>query len=135
MKRVLVVVGIIERQGRILICRRKKENAALGGYWEFPGGKVETGETLTQALIREMQEELGLAVKPGDALSVIEHQYPAVHVTLHPYLCTVDDGEPRALAADEVRWIDPTTLTEYQFPPANVTMLEEVVARYPRSAG
>lgn len=130
MKRVLVVVGIVERNGRILICRRKKENNSLGGYWEFPGGKVELRESLTEALVRELMEELGLAATVGEALPVIEHQYPAVHVTLHPYYCTATDGEPRPLAADELRWIDPQTLPDYAFPPANTAMIEHVVARY-----
>ena len=128
MKRVDVPIAIIRRGRQILICRRSPDTR-LGGYWEFPGGKVEPGETIEQALERELHEELAIEATPTTALATIEHDYPDIQVRLHPFICIHRAGEPQALACDEVRWIAPADLCNFQFPPANADLLAEVMAK------
>jgi mutator protein MutT len=121
-----VAIGIVEVGGRVLICRRKKETR-FGGYWEFPGGKCESLEEPPECLRRELSEELGLVVEPLHAFPVIEHAYTKGPVRLHPFLCRVISGSPTALASDELRWVEPDRLFEYQFPPANDPLLARII--------
>jgi mutator protein MutT len=122
LKQIRVGLGIVISQGQILICRRKK-NDSFGGYWEFPGGKCEAGETIQQCVQREMLEELAIHVTPVRALAPIEHRYPSAAVTLYPFICRHDSGEPVALCASEFRWVATGSLREFQFPPANVSLI------------
>lgn len=128
MKRIDVALAVILRQGKILICRRKAEDS-FGGYWEFPGGKCEAGESLQDCLHREVREELDITVDIAGPLTPICHDYPRVLLTLHPFLCRHRDGEPKLLECQEAIWVDPAALRDYQFPPANDAMLAEIVAR------
>ena len=137
-KKTDVAIGVLIRwhaeQRQILIARRSSD-VALGGYWEFPGGKVEPGETLHQCVTREFKEEVGLPVHVVKALSVIEHLYPHGMVRLHPFLCYLDTtylsttatnlilSKPQCLAVDEVRWVASHELDQYSFPPANATLV------------
>ncbi len=82
---------------------------------------------------RELLEELDIEVRVGDALTRIDHTYPTVRVTLHPYLCDWTAREPQAISCDEFRWIVPADLPGYAFPPASSTMLTEVMARLAKS--
>ena len=125
-----VAVGILAEpvngHWRVLIARRP-EGGVLGGYWEFPGGKREPGESLERCLIREVREELGLVVCVTDALPAVDHCYDHGRVRLCPFFCQrLDDREPQALAVSEWRWIEPTELDDYTFPPANAALLEHV---------
>ena len=128
-----VAIGIVEREGRVLICRRRKD-ARFGGFWEFPGGKCEASETPSDCLRRELSEEVGLVVEPTHAFTVIEHQYPKGPVRLHPFLCRVVSGAAAPLAADELRWVAPDALSAHRFPPANDPLLAEIV-QYLRTTG
>jgi mutator protein MutT len=128
MKRVDAAIAVVVRRGRVLICQRKSQDT-FGGYWEFPGGKCEAGETLEQCLGRELREEVDIVAKPLAKLSVISHQYPHVHLTLHPFLCEHVLGEPKLIECQQALWIDPSELRNYQFPPANEALLQEVVDR------
>ena len=124
-----VVIAVIQREdGHVLVCQRKPQGH-LGGYWEFPGGKREPGESLEQCLVRELEEELAVRVRPLYALGVIEHDYPAVRVRLHPYLCAHPDGVPQPIACQRVEWIAPPRLLEYRFPPANDALIAQLVRR------
>ena len=124
-----VVVGVVlRRDGHVLICQRKPEGH-LGGYWEFPGGKREPNESLEQCLARELDEELAIRVRPVCALDVIEHDYPAVRVRLHPYLCAHTDGVPQPIGCQRLEWIAPPRLLEYRFPPANDALIAQLVRR------
>jgi 8-oxo-dGTP diphosphatase len=126
-KVVRVAIGIVIARGRVLICRRKK-NDSFGGYWEFPGGKIEAGESGEQAVARELYEELLIRVTPVRALEAIDHRYPTARVILYPYVCRHDAGNPVAIAAAEFAWVEPAALRAYKFPGANAGLLATVAA-------
>jgi mutator protein MutT len=124
-----VVIGVVQRDdGHVLVCQRKAEGH-LGGYWEFPGGKREPGESLEQCLARELEEELAIRIRILFALDVIEHDYPAVRVRLHPYLCAHTDGVPQPIACQRTEWVAPPRLPDYRFPPANDALIAQLVRR------
>ena len=129
MDRVNAAIAIIFRRDRVLICQRKADSH-LGGYWEFPGGKCEAGETFEQCLAREVQEELAITVRPVARLAIIEHDYPDVRVSLHPFICQHEGGEVQHLGCQTSRWIAPAALREYRFPPANEALIEETIAYF-----
>ena len=130
MDTVEVAIGILlDQRGRVLICQRP-DHVSLPGLWEFPGGKRHSGETLEQCVVRELREELEIEVRPVEALSPIQHDYPFARVHLHPFLCTHAGGEPRALACQRFEWIDPRRLPEFQFPPANGPLLRELLQKF-----
>lgn len=126
--RIDVVIGIVTREDTVLICRRPA-HTTFPGYWEFPGGKREAGESLEDCLRRELNEELAIGVEPCAALDVLEHDYPAARIRLHPYLCRLIAGEPRPIACDEVRWVRWDQFDAHQFPPANESLLRQVADR------
>ena len=126
MDRVDVDIAIIARDGQVLICRRR-DDVPLAGFWEFPGGKRERGETAHACLVREVHEEVGIQVRPLRALPVIEHDYPNARVRLHPQLCQHLGGVPRPLGCQQVVWIAPASLRAYRFPPANARLIEQVI--------
>jgi A/G-specific adenine glycosylase len=107
-----VSAGVLRREGRVLIARRR-EGGLLGGLWEFPGGTCEEGEALEACLIREWREELDLQVDVGCALGVFSHAYTHFRVTLHAFECLLEEGEPKILVHDEIRWVRAKDLNEY----------------------
>jgi mutator protein MutT len=125
--RVEVGIGIVVNRGRVLICRRHDDAAdAFGGYWEFPGGKCEPSESPGECVRRELLEELGIEVTPIIPMAVIEHRYPTIHVRLHPFVCRLDAGEPRAISAAQWKWVGCDELRAYRFPEANGELLAEL---------
>jgi mutator protein MutT len=135
MKRLDVVIAVIHDSGKVLICQRRQDDS-FGGYWEFPGGKLERGETPTQCLARELREELAIEVSPTETFPPIEHDYTTARVRLLPYLCTLTHGHPRPLAAQRLEWIEPPRLRDYRFPSANAVLIEQIITRLagPQSA-
>ena len=125
--RVEVVAAIVWRDGKILITRRL-DHAHLAGLWEFPGGKVEAGESLEGALLREIREELGVEIATGPEVFTIEHDYPTKSVRLHFFNCTVIRGEPQPLDVSDLRWIRPAQLGEFEFPPADAELIKRLIA-------
>jgi 8-oxo-dGTP diphosphatase len=113
----LVVAAVIRREGRLLITRRL-EGTHLSGLWEFPGGKVEAGESPVESLRRELLEELGVAAAVGRQMLVVEHGYPERTVRLHFHACQIT-GEPEARLGQEMAWVSPRDLPRYQFPAAD----------------
>lgn len=107
-----VTAAIIHRAGQVLLARRPSQGL-LGGMWEFPGGKLEPGETLAQGLAREIQEELGVVVAVGADFGIYHHGYTHFKVSLHAFFCQLLAGEPRALHASEIRWAQPTALETF----------------------
>ena len=127
MKRIDAAIAIVTRGDKVLICQRKNDDT-LGGYWEFPGGKQEDGETLHECLARELREELAIRARPVTQLTTVEHDYPHVQLRLHPFVCAHEDGEVQHIECQDAKWIDPLTLRDYRFPPANEALIEEVIA-------
>jgi mutator protein MutT len=120
-----IVIAVVERDGMFLIGRRA-EGASLGGYWEFPGGKLESGETPEGAAARECLEETGLEVRVTGAYPTTSHDYDHAAVRLHFLACEVV-GQQHALP-DRFRWVAPGDLRDYRFPPANRELLQLLIA-------
>lgn len=118
-KRLHVAVGVIENaSGQILIARRP-DHVHQGGLWEFPGGKVESGETVRQALQRELHEELGIRALDIQPLIKIEHQYPDLNVLLDVWRIDRFSGQAQGCEGQAIQWVEPELLQAYDFPAAN----------------
>lgn len=129
-KLIHVAAAVIrDSQGRILIARRPADKHQ-GGLWEFPGGKEEPGEGVTDALVRELQEELAIRVTGVEPLIRIPHHYPDKSVLLDVWEVTAFAGEARGAEGQPVRWVTPEALDEYPFPAANTPIIS--AARLPR---
>lgn len=127
-KLVHVAVGaIFNQQGEILIAKRAAHKFQ-GNLWEFPGGKVEAGETAEQALIRELQEEVNLTPKSFTSLMQIEHDYGEKAFLLDVYLVKEFSGTLQALEQQEVKWVLPQAINEYSFPTANRAIIDKLLA-------
>jgi mutator protein MutT len=122
---VVVAAAVIDRDGRYLIARRKPD-AHLGGLWEFPGGKCEAGESLEACLSRELEEELGIAITQPVPFYTVRHSYPEKTVELHFFRCVIAAGEATARDCPEVRWVRPQDFPRYQFPPADIELLQKL---------
>ena len=112
-----------------MICQRPAHKAR-GLLWEFVGGKVEPGETKEQALIRECREELAVTLSVGDIFMDVVHEYPDLTVHLTLFKATIAEGEPEMLEHNAIRWITPSEIPNYDFCPADVEILKEIIKRY-----
>ncbi len=121
-RRTVVTAAVIERDSRYLVARRLR-GTHLEGFWEFPGGKCEPGETHHGCLTREIREELGCEVCVGEELLAVTHDYPGQTVELHFFRCTTS-GTPRPLLGQELRWIARRELRTLEFPPADAELIE-----------
>ncbi|NEO29957.1 MAG: 8-oxo-dGTP diphosphatase MutT [Symploca sp. SIO3C6] len=121
-KRIGVAV-IKNLQGQILIDRRLSQGLH-GGLWEFPGGKIESGETVEQCIKREIAEELGIDIEVGSHLITIDHAYSDFLVTLIVHHCYHRSGIPQPLECEEVRWISITEIDQFSFPEANFKIID-----------
>ena len=128
--RVEAAIAIVVREDNLILVSRRRADDTLGGYWEFPGGKCEEGETLEQCVVRELREELDISATPVRKLDPVEHDYPHLLLRLHPFLCRYDAGEMKFLECETACWIRPADLPQYQFPPANERLIAEVVALF-----
>jgi mutator protein MutT len=124
---IVVAAAIIERAGRWLMARRLK-GTHLEGLWEFPGGKVDPGETLEACLMRELAEELGVESRVGGLRWSTTHDYPAKRVELHFYDCTIG-GEPRPLLGQELRWVSASELAALPLPEADAGLVALLTRR------
>ena len=104
------------------------------GQWEFPGGKVEAGETPQQALVREIQEELAVTVQVGERLDTVEYDYPAFHLHMVCFWCVVTEGEIVLNEAQAARWLDRDTLPQVDWLPADLTLLPKLKATLRQNA-
>ncbi len=117
------VAVITDSEGRILIDRRKQEGL-LGGLWEFPGGKIEPGESEADCVRREIKEELDIKIEVGTKLITIEHAYTHFKVTLNVFNCAYLGGNPKPIECDEIRWVTLDEIDEYPFPKANSQIID-----------
>lgn len=124
-KTVEVVAALIWRGDRFMICQRP-EYKARGLLWEFVGGKVEPGETNEQALIRECREELAVTVSVGELFTDVLYVYPDITVHLSLYHAQIAEGEPVLLEHNDLRWILPEEIPDYEFCPADVEILQKI---------
>lgn len=117
----LAVVAAVLRdgRGRVLLAQRLP-GGHHGGLWEFPGGKVELGETPEAALARELAEELGIEVVVGEEVLAVDHAYPHLRLRLTAYACTLVAGTPRALHCQDFAWVPPADLARYPMPEADL---------------
>lgn len=122
MTRTVVAAAVIRRDGSYFVTRRHA-GVHLEGYWEFPGGKCDPGESLADCLIREIREELDTGIRIGRELLSCAHEYPERIVELHFFECELDD-EPKAILGQEMRWVPQAELQELQFPPADDALIE-----------
>ena len=121
-----VVIGLIWKDGQLLIDQRRPQGL-LGGLWEFPGGKIETGETHTHALRREIREELDIEIEVGAAYMQVEHGFTHFTVTLHVYHCRYQTGVPKARDCQQWKWVSPEELQRYAFPAANRRIITRIL--------
>ena len=120
-----VVAALIWDADKFMICQRPA-NKARALLWEFVGGKVESGETKEQALIRECQEELAITLNVNDAFMDVVHEYPDINVHLTLFNATIADGVPQLLEHNDIKWITVKEIPKYDFCPADIEILKEL---------
>jgi A/G-specific adenine glycosylase len=117
------VAVIWNDRGQILIDRRREEGL-LGGLWEFPGGKIEAGETIEECIKREIQEELGIEIEVGEHLIAINHAYSHFRITLNVHHCRHLSGDPQPIECEEIRWVTLAEIDRFPFPKANAQIIQ-----------
>jgi mutator protein MutT len=120
---ITVTAAVIIEEGRVLITRRPP-GGRHPGAWEFPGGKVEPGETPAECLARELSEELGIVVEVGEKLAVVSHAYSDLAIELLVFDCLITRGRPQDLACSEHAWIGPADLSRYDLLPPDRKVAE-----------
>ena len=124
-----VVAALIWQGEKFMICQRPSHKAR-GLLWEFVGGKVEVGETKEQALIRECREELGVLLSVGDLFMDVTHTYPDIVVHLSLFHATIAKGEVQKLEHNDIQWITPDEIPNYDFCPADVEILQKITETF-----
>jgi len=128
MKTVKVVAAVIcdslKEKNRIFATARGY--GEFKGQWEFPGGKVEVGETPQQALVREIKEELETDIKVGDLIDTIEYDYPTFHLSMDCFWCEVIKGKLKLLEAEDAKWLTKDTLHDVQWLPADIILIKKI---------
>ena len=124
-----VVAALIWDKDKFMICQRPAHKAR-GLLWEFVGGKVELGETKEQALIRECQEELAVTMSVGNVFMDVVHEYPDLTVHLTLFNATIAEGVPQKLEHNDIKWITPSEIPNYEFCPADEEILAKICEVY-----
>lgn len=125
--RLLVVAAVIERDG-LMLCARRGTGRAQPGLWEFPGGKVEAGESETEALAREIREELGVEIVVGAFVAEVDHEYGDYKLRLRAYRGRISGGEPRPTEHEELRWLPAARLPELRWAAADLPVVAALAA-------
>ena len=124
MKTVKVVAAVIRRDHKVFATARGYGD--YKGQWEFPGGKIEPGESPQQALVREIKEELDTNIEVGELIGIIEYDYPTFHLSMDCFWCTVVNGNLILKEAQEARWLSKSEMYSVQWLPADITIIEKV---------
>lgn len=124
MRTINVVAAVIMKEGRVFATQRGYGEFKDG--WEFPGGKVEAGESPEEALRREIREELEVEVNVGDLIDTIEYDYPAFHLSMKCYACTIAGGSPHLLEHEAARWLSADQLDSVAWLPADITLIPKI---------
>lgn len=127
--KIIGVAVIWNDMGQILIDRRLPEGV-MGGLWEFPGGKIELGETVEECIKREIHEELGIEIEVGEHLITIDHTYTHLRVTLTVHHCRYLAGVPQPIECAEIRWVNLDELEQFEFPQANFQIIQVLRQRF-----
>ena len=125
----VIGVGVVLNDAGEVLIDQRLEEGLLGGFWEFPGGKQESGESLEACITRELQEELAIAVTVGEELISVDHAYSHKKLRFVVHLCTWVSGDPQPLASQQVRWVKPAELKDFPFPAANARIIEALLRR------
>ena len=128
MKKIDVVAAILHRDGAYFATQRGY--GEFEGMWEFPGGKIEEGETAEFALMREIQEELGIDITIDKFLCTTEYDYPSFHLTMHCYICSIEAGEIVLREHKSARWLRPEELGSVEWLPADKEVIENIKVYY-----
>lgn len=126
MKIIEVVAAIIKKEDKILITKRGY--GEFKDMWEFPGGKVEIGETNEEALIREIQEELELDINNLEYLTTVEYDYPTFHITMHCYICEICGGTLNLNVHNDAKWVSIEELRDQKWIPADIEVVKKLAA-------
>lgn len=124
MKTINVVAAVIMKEGKVFATQRGYGEFKDG--WEFPGGKVEARESPEEALCREIREELEVEVNVGDLIDTIEYDYPAFHLSMKCYACTIAGGSPHLLEHEAARWLTADQLDSVAWLPADITLIPKI---------
>lgn len=129
MKTIRVVAAVIcdSIQEKKRIFATARGYGEFKGQWEFPGGKIETGETPREALVREIKEELEATIIVGDLIDTIEYDYPTFHLSMDCFWCEVIDGELKLLEAEAAKWLTKDSLYDVQWLPADIMLVDKIM--------
>jgi len=122
----IIGVAIIWNQERQILIDRRLPGGSSGGLWEFPGGKLEQGETIEQCILREIKEELAIEISIDRHFRTIDHTYDNKRVTLHFYHCHHISGIPQPLESEELRWVTLAEMAQFTFPAANQEVIRSL---------
>jgi 8-oxo-dGTP diphosphatase len=127
MKKVDVVGAVIFNEKSEVLCALRSQNMSLPGFWEFPGGKIEPGETPQQCLVREIQEELNCTIQVGELVSDASHEYPTIIVRLITFTATITEGKPAASEHEKLIWLPLNQISTLEWAPADLPTINELM--------
>jgi len=127
MKHIEVVAAVFENENGEIFCARRKDEGELALKWEFPGGKIEDGESPQEALKREIQEELSTDIHVEDFITTVKHQYKTFHLTLHAFYASIGNGDLRLSEHTDSKWLPKSKLKTLDWAAADIPVIEKLI--------
>lgn len=127
MKQIEVVAAVIVNKENEFFCARRKNEGPLALKWEFPGGKIENGESLTEALIREIKEEFSTKIQVNDFIMTVKHQYETFHITMHAFYATVINGDLVLNEHTDFKWLKKDDLLSLDWAEADIPIVKALI--------